>query len=144
MFVQCRIFFFSSRRRHTRCALVTGVQTCALPISESSVFTDVDRGARLVYLLPSNTTAEKNLNALLPTQSPAAPDVSADTETFATTVVVRKPYLLFLGEATHFSQAKTAFGLRDWAPEACVGQWRLAGRSEEHTSELQSLMRTSS
>src|SRR3546814_5072698 len=26
-------FFLSSRRRHTRCALVTGVQTCALPIS---------------------------------------------------------------------------------------------------------------
>src|SRR3546814_4866147 len=26
-------FFFSSRRRHTRCALVTGVQTCALPIA---------------------------------------------------------------------------------------------------------------
>src|SRR3546814_10209935 len=31
MLVSC---FFSSRRRHTRCALVTGVQTCALPISE--------------------------------------------------------------------------------------------------------------
>src|SRR3546814_6826885 len=28
-------FFFSSRRRHTRCALVTGVQTCALPIYPS-------------------------------------------------------------------------------------------------------------
>src|SRR3546814_913998 len=28
----CFVFFFSSRRRHTRCALVTGVQTCALPI----------------------------------------------------------------------------------------------------------------
>src|SRR3546814_955570 len=28
----CLYFFFSSRRRHTRCALVTGVQTCALPI----------------------------------------------------------------------------------------------------------------
>src|SRR3546814_13934171 len=27
------LFFFSSRRRHTICALVTGVQTCALPIS---------------------------------------------------------------------------------------------------------------
>src|SRR3546814_17985761 len=27
------VVFFSSRRRHTRCALVTGVQTCALPIS---------------------------------------------------------------------------------------------------------------
>src|SRR3546814_11171191 len=28
------LIFISSRRRHTRCALVTGVQTCALPISE--------------------------------------------------------------------------------------------------------------
>src|SRR3546814_11079989 len=28
------MFFFSSKRRHTRCALVTGVQTCALPILE--------------------------------------------------------------------------------------------------------------
>src|SRR3546814_11162916 len=32
MFFLC-FLFFSSRRRHTRCALVTGVQTCALPIS---------------------------------------------------------------------------------------------------------------
>src|SRR3546814_15738559 len=35
MFLFCLstlFFFFSSRRRHTRCALVTGVQTCALPI----------------------------------------------------------------------------------------------------------------
>src|SRR3546814_8340740 len=30
----CAFFCFSSRRRHTRCALVTGVQTCALPILE--------------------------------------------------------------------------------------------------------------
>src|SRR3546814_946526 len=30
--VKLLLFFFSSRRRHTRCALVTGVQTCALPI----------------------------------------------------------------------------------------------------------------
>src|SRR5881409_4308131 len=29
------LFFFSSRRRHTRCETVTGVQTCALPIFES-------------------------------------------------------------------------------------------------------------
>src|SRR3546814_2807504 len=33
------MFFFSSRRRHTRCALVTGVQTCALPISGAITFT---------------------------------------------------------------------------------------------------------
>src|SRR3546814_6728045 len=32
VFLGVCIFFFSSRRRHTRCALVTGVQTCALPI----------------------------------------------------------------------------------------------------------------
>src|SRR3546814_5746990 len=32
MIVGYWVFFFSSRRRHTRCALVTGVQTCALPI----------------------------------------------------------------------------------------------------------------
>src|SRR3546814_3234257 len=32
MCVSC-CFFFSSKRRHTGCALVTGVQTCALPIS---------------------------------------------------------------------------------------------------------------
>src|SRR3546814_16209448 len=31
------VFFFSSRRRHTRCALVTGVQTCALPISPKRI-----------------------------------------------------------------------------------------------------------
>src|SRR3546814_7202714 len=30
----CCFFFFSSIRRHTRCALVTGVQTCALPICD--------------------------------------------------------------------------------------------------------------
>src|SRR3546814_8549501 len=34
------VFFFSSRRRHTRCALVTGVQTCALPILFKRVVDD--------------------------------------------------------------------------------------------------------
>src|SRR3546814_1666005 len=33
------LFFFSSRRLHTRCALVTGVQTCALPISTRDIIT---------------------------------------------------------------------------------------------------------
>src|SRR3546814_2064414 len=36
--------FFSSRRRHTRCTLVTGVQTCSLPISMS--FNKDRRGPR--------------------------------------------------------------------------------------------------
>src|SRR3546814_4064956 len=42
------IFFFSSRRRHTRCALVTGVQTCALPILANPKVAFADsRGRRM-------------------------------------------------------------------------------------------------
>jgi uncharacterized NAD-dependent epimerase/dehydratase family protein len=36
------------------------------------------------------------------------------------------PYLLFLGDATEPAFAKTAFGLRDWIPERCVGEWACA------------------
>src|SRR3546814_2417243 len=41
------MFFFSSRRRHTRCALVTGVQACALPIfyAADEAAEVMDRGA---------------------------------------------------------------------------------------------------
>src|SRR3546814_7743191 len=38
------LFFFSSRRRHTRCALVTGVQTCALPIFWGCVMQTLEQG----------------------------------------------------------------------------------------------------
>src|SRR3546814_6787673 len=41
------MFFLSSRRRHTRCALVTGVQTCALPIYLGSLF--FQYGASLLF-----------------------------------------------------------------------------------------------
>jgi uncharacterized NAD-dependent epimerase/dehydratase family protein len=34
-----------------------------------------------------------------------------------------QPYLLFLGDTTEAAYAKTAFGLRDWAPKLCVGEW---------------------
>src|SRR3546814_7744794 len=40
------LFFFSSRRRHTRCALVTGVQTCALPISLHGNWVGIDVAGR--------------------------------------------------------------------------------------------------
>src|SRR3546814_16203603 len=36
-------FFFSSRRRHTICALVTGVQTCALPIFEGTGYFNAEK-----------------------------------------------------------------------------------------------------
>lgn len=40
---------------------------------------------------------------------------------------LRKPYLLFLGDAPSAPLAKTAFGIRDWAREACLAQWGLPG-----------------
>lgn len=36
-----------------------------------------------------------------------------------------QPYLLFLGDITSAPHAKTAFGLRDWAPEQCLGEYAL-------------------
>src|SRR3546814_20586903 len=48
------VFFVSSRRRHTSCALVTGVQTCALPISRRwSAGSGVTHGLRGPGRLPS-------------------------------------------------------------------------------------------
>jgi uncharacterized NAD-dependent epimerase/dehydratase family protein len=38
---------------------------------------------------------------------------------------LRKPYLLFLGNVTLRSDAKTGFGLRDWCPEDVLGEWSL-------------------
>src|SRR3546814_8382970 len=46
-------FFFSSRRRHTRCALVTGVQTCALPILRLSMLPGIISGFASVSAAPS-------------------------------------------------------------------------------------------
>src|SRR3546814_1827490 len=48
MYSSICIFFFSSRRRHTRCALVTGVQTCALPIFQNLIIAIV-AGVLLVF-----------------------------------------------------------------------------------------------
>src|SRR3546814_9908705 len=42
----CRLLCFSSRRRHTRCALVTGVQTCALPIYCRNILMKVAEAAK--------------------------------------------------------------------------------------------------
>ncbi|MGH8139746.1 MAG: DUF1611 domain-containing protein [Steroidobacteraceae bacterium] len=38
-----------------------------------------------------------------------------------------QPYLLFLGDVTEAPYAKTAFGLRDWAPRLCLGEYALPG-----------------
>src|SRR3546814_6301113 len=53
-------FFFSSRRRHTRCALVTGVQTCALPILWGTDLTTVvtGEGQTAVFITVDHCSAE--------------------------------------------------------------------------------------
>lgn len=42
-------------------------------------------------------------------------------------MTIHLPYLVFLGAATSDADAKTAFGVRDWRPDVCRGQWALAG-----------------
>src|SRR3546814_17981458 len=48
-------FFFSSRRRHTRCALVTGVQTRALPISATPAYAD-EADSTIIVTAPQLTS----------------------------------------------------------------------------------------
>ncbi|MBA4089147.1 MAG: DUF1611 domain-containing protein [Sphingobium sp.] len=43
------------------------------------------------------------------------------------TLVLPRPYLLFLGDATERGFAKTALGLADWAPDLCLGEYGLPG-----------------
>src|SRR3546814_10884166 len=70
-------FFFSSRRRHTRCALVTGVQTCALPISQPALSATIrkleemlnvrlfDRTTRQIALTPEGEELRRLANRLI-------------------------------------------------------------------------------
>src|SRR3546814_5289643 len=101
------MFFFSSRRRHTRCALVTGVQTCALPIS--------------LVLLSALTLLWFAGRALMPHwRSLAARILRSRTSS----IRMRSERL--------------------WIDALFCKKPRQRGdRSEEHTSELQSLMRIS-
>src|SRR3546814_2676626 len=109
-------FFFSSRRRHTICALVTGVQTCALPIS---VF---DRGAarcRPCVRRPGLFRARPQFGAA---------GGIADRD--------RAKFDLVAGRRDRGTGDRRLCLCLD-----AVGG--LFPRSEEHTSELQSLMRLS-
>src|SRR3546814_3072995 len=73
------MFFFSSRRRHTICALVTGVQTCALPISSKSP-RDVAQKPR--KSIQSVETGVRVLEALISCPGGCAPlrDIAAGAE----------------------------------------------------------------
>src|SRR3546814_20556036 len=61
------VFFCSSKRRHTRCALVTGVQTCALPIfeTEAATYSDINPYKLVLYALSLGLKALAGLSAAI-------------------------------------------------------------------------------
>jgi uncharacterized NAD-dependent epimerase/dehydratase family protein len=56
-------------------------------------------------------------------------NIQTSLDTAAGALQLPQPYLLFLGDATEAGFAKTAYGLRDWAPEKCVGEYALPAAS---------------
>src|SRR3546814_8074161 len=134
------VFFFLSRRLHTRCALVTGVQTCALPISDG--FHRSAQPAPLQFgALPAGEI--KLLEALpcavcLWTAKNAARPRKACVPAF--------PFPLKSWQATNLCRCRKpngngqSSGGCSKSPTQCHPGM---DRSEEHTSELQSLMRIS-
>lgn len=57
--------------------------------------------------------------------SNASATVRAGTGGETARLALPQPYLLFLGDTVEAGFAKTAFGLRDWAPELCIGEFAL-------------------
>src|SRR3546814_5014136 len=112
-------FFFSSRRRHTRCALVTGVQTCALPISAH---------------WSANQPTEGSIPALPVANHTAQPCIAL--------LVRHHPLLQRIKPAFQFRSLR-AFQQQTQIVPAVIVRCTEILRSEEHTSELQSLMRIS-
>src|SRR3546814_5441649 len=110
-------FFFSSRRRHTSGALVTGVQTCALPILGRQ-HADARRGDA-----HQRDRDEEGVFAAQPVAQIAEKDRA------------QRPHAKARAERGEREQKGGSLVLR--------GEEQLADRSEEHTSELQSLMRIS-
>src|SRR3546814_4370808 len=117
--VSLLVFFFSSRRRHTRCALVTGVQTCALPICRTNPRrTNPTTSAVRVAPRPVGHAVGMQ-DAIVSTTTPSGPDAARDMMRF-----------IDASPSPYHACAEAAARLD-------------AARSEEHTSELQSLMRIS-
>src|SRR3546814_7038309 len=127
------VFFFSSRRRHTRCALVTGVQTCALPIWGASAMQTPQPGLWIVLAAAAGLAAVSWIDDL--GSLPAAPRLAAQ----ALAVAAAVPFLaaqgpVFQGLLPNWLDAAAAAFAWLWF----INLFNF--RSEEPTSELQSLM----
>src|SRR3546814_3022728 len=124
-------FFFSSRRRHTRCALVTGVQTCALPISLPSIHSRKAPPAVETKLKSPATPAWLSAATVSP---PPATEVSPPSLVSAAAVFASATVALSKGAISNAPSGPFHTNVRQFliaSPNA---------RSEEHTSELQSLL----
>src|SRR3546814_3712274 len=136
-------FFFSSRRRHTRCALVTGVQTCALPISAKALlargttFDAIFAGSDLIAIGAMRALAEAKLRCPQDVALIGFDDIPAASQTSPTLTTVMQD-MKGAGELLVDALLRRIDG-KD--PERTMLPARL--RSEERTSELQSLMRIS-
>src|SRR3546814_7309999 len=122
-------FFFSSRRRHTRCALVTGVQTCALPI-----LFDRDPAVAKRELEDAEAVAR---HALAEVRSAVTGIRAADLA-----AELASARLMLESSGVHLDYDTPPAGLSPDIERGLALVLREA-RSEEHTSELQSLMRIS-
>src|SRR3546814_5338033 len=124
-------FFFSSRRRHTRCALVTGVQTCALPIFRPRVL--------LGQMDASHATSYAS-GLLIGSDVRLGLDTAPEERRI--TIMGRPDLTAFYAAA--LKEAGRECAQVDGEQAFLAGARLLAKeRSEEHTSELQSLMRIS-
>src|SRR3546814_13648933 len=86
-------FFFSSRSRHTSCALVTGVQTCALPISADET---AGSGSDIVVVgvrSALQTAQERKKNAETVVDSIDATDIGAFPDNSVSSALQRVPGL---------------------------------------------------
>src|SRR3546814_3328309 len=119
------VFFCSSRRRHTRCALVTGVQTCALPICKAAQTPDLKPGQAHAGSAGAQQNARSGPGVVVPRET--CPDHSRSGIT-----TWRQRSL----EASRTSA-------EELASRRAITTFSSRRRSEEHTSELQSLMRIS-
>src|SRR3546814_6352039 len=125
------LFFFASRRRHTGCALVTGVQTCALPIFAWR--RDLRKKLEDQGLtLPATPAFVPAVIEPLPSGDPAPVARRGRRRRRPTVSAVE---LEIDGVAVKIGRGADA------AVIAAVIEALKATRSEEHTSELQSLMR---
>src|SRR3546814_621360 len=130
------IFFFSSRRRHTSCALVTGVQTCALPIFETRLAGLVNQ-ATLQYLAeaPVRALLDAGVEPLRQRLEAALANDPALTEIGLAIVAVRLNNLAPSSELERALQTPTFEALQQKADEAMFERRALAVDKERAIAE---------